>query len=254
MTVNPIKIVALNIEGGGGKRVAELCAYLDTQQADIIVLTEWRDFDQGQGFVTWATAKGLYCHGLADGGTANGVFVAAKSPFSDHSKTPPGGTAGVLMLAQAATWTVLGCYFPQRHDKPPFFAAVAAVAAAHAGVPLIVIGDLNNGHQERDRGKGGAKFIGPRDFDALTSAAGLVDLWRCTNGDEAREYSYFSAPGKVSLVGNGFRIDHAFANGAYMRQMRPVCHYDHQTRTRVNGKRLTNHSALIVTSTGVSAN
>jgi hypothetical protein len=25
---------------------------------------------------------------------------------------PPGDTTGVLMLAQAATWTVLACYFP----------------------------------------------------------------------------------------------------------------------------------------------
>jgi len=66
---------------------------------------------------------------------------------------------------------------------------------------------------------------------------GLVDLWRLTHGNESREYSWVSAPG------NGFRIDDAFANDIYVRQVRPVCHYDHDTRLQT----LTDHSALIVT-------
>jgi exonuclease III len=252
MTVSPIKIVALNIQNGGGPRVAQLCAYFDAQQADVIILTEWQDTARGHAIDAWARAKGLCCHGLADGGKANGIFVASKCPVTPSTKTPQGDTTGVLMLAQAATWTILACYFPQKHEKPPFFAAVADVAAAHADAPLIVIGDLNNGNQERDRGEGGAKFIGPDNFQALSGTAGLVDVWRLTPGDDAREYSYVSAPGKVSMAGNGFRIDHAFANDAYMRQMRPVCHYDHKTREWVGGARLTDHSALIVTSTAVS--
>jgi exonuclease III len=252
MAVHPVRIVALNIDSGGGDRVARICAYLDAQQADVIVLTQWRDTDPGRTITAWAGARGLHCHGLTDGGKANGIFVASKYPFTAHTRTPPGDTTGVLMLAQATTWTLLACYFPQRHDKPPFFAAVADVAAAHADEPLIVIGDLNNGHQERDRAKGGARFIGPEDFDALSGKAGLVDLWRLTHGDEAREYSYVSAPGKLSKDGNGFRIDHAFANGTYVQQLSPACHYDHQTRIKVNGKRLSNHSALIVTCTGAT--
>jgi exonuclease III len=194
----------------------------------------------------------MHCHGLADGGTPNGIFVASTCPFTARTKTPPGDTAGVMMLVRAESLTVLACYFPQKYNKPPFFAAVADVAAALAVEPLIVIGDLNNGHQTRDRSEGGARFVGPEDFDALTGKAGLVDLWRLTHGDGAREYSYVSAPGKVSKVGNGFRIDHAFGNNAYMRQTRPVCHYDHQTRQRVDGKRLSDHSSLIVTSSAVS--
>ena len=62
-----------------------------------------------------------------------------------------------------------------------------------------------------------------------------------------------SAPGKLAKAGNGFRIDHAFANRVYVRQMSPVCHYDHRTRARVDGKRLTNHSALIVNSSAAAA-
>ncbi len=48
MAADTIKIVALNIGSGGGTRVTRLCDYLDAQQADVIVLTEWRDTIGGQ--------------------------------------------------------------------------------------------------------------------------------------------------------------------------------------------------------------
>ena len=162
-----------------------------------------------------------------------------------------------MMLARAAAWTILACYFPQgkgdkkkgtNAPKPPFFATIMDVAAAHTEEPLIVIGDVNNGHRDRDRE--GSKFVGPEDFEALSLKSGLVDLWRLTNGDDAREYSWMSAEGRVSKSGNGFRINHAFANNAYLRQMRPICHYDHRTRVKVNGKyKMSDHSALVLVGT-----
>jgi exodeoxyribonuclease III len=267
MAVDQLKIVALNILGGGGTRVARLCAYLEDQQAEVIVLTEWRENGQGRDITAWARARGMKCDWLADGGNVNGVFVASKIPFTTRSVTPlrPGNhatRAGVMMLVQTTTWTILACYFPQgngdpktgiKPPKPPFFAAIADVAVAHVEKSLIVIGDLNNGHRERDCE--GAKFIGPEDFDALSTEVGLVDLWRLTHGNEAREYSWMSAPGRVSKVSNGFRIDHAFANQTCLAQMQPECRYDHQTREKVNGKyEISDHSAVIVTSTATGRN
>jgi exonuclease III len=101
MIGSPIKIVALNINGGG-TRVAPICAYLDAQRADIIVLTEWRDTAQDREISRWAAEKGLHRQLLVDGATANGVFFAAKDPVPATSATPPGGTAGVIMLARTA--------------------------------------------------------------------------------------------------------------------------------------------------------
>ena len=236
MILDPLKIVALNINGGGGARTNSLCAYL-AQKADIVVLTEWRGTTHGREIANWAAEKGLHCHSLTDGATANGVFLAAKASFMASSVTPDGGTPGVILLAQAATWTVLACYFPHKKLKRPFFAAVAHVAAVHADEPLIVIGDLNTGNQNRDRTKHGARFHCTEDFDALSENARLVDLWRLSHGERPQEYSWLSAPG------NGFRIDHAFANDTFVRQMQPACHYDHNTRL----KKMTDHSALIVT-------
>ena len=125
-------------------------------------------------------------------------------PRLDLVTIPP----GVMMLARAAAWTILACYFPQgkgdkkkgtNAPKPPFFATIMDVAAAHTEEPLIVIGDVNNGHRDRDRE--GSKFVGPEDFEALSLKSGLVDLWRLTNGDDAREYSWMSAEGRYPSQG-----------------------------------------------------
>jgi len=200
MAVEQMKIVALNIRQGGGQRVARICTYLDGQQADVIVLSEWRENAQGRDIAAWARKRGLCCDRLTGGGT-DGVFVASKTPFTSRSVTPPRPSndpkrTGVIMLAQSTTWTILACYFPPRNGdkntgiqppKPPFFAAIADEAAAHTDDTLIVIGDLNNGHRDRDRE--GTKFYGPGDFEAVSGKAALVDLWRLTHGDRAREYS-----------------------------------------------------------------
>jgi hypothetical protein len=61
-----------------------------------------------------------------------------------------------------------------------------------------MIGDLNNGDQERDRERGGKEFVGPKDFETLTEKTGLEDLWRLTHGDDTREYSWRSGKAKVS--------------------------------------------------------
>ena len=223
-----------------------ICAYLDAQQADVFVLTEWRDNDNASIIEAWANGNGLHCLGLSDGGTKsrNGVFVASKLPFTAHDVTPrrENPRVGIMMMVQASTWAILACYFPQRKLKPPFFAAVRNLVCVHPDEPLIVIGDLNNGHQARDRSEGGTPFIGSDDFDALSDKASLVDLWRLTHGNGAREFSYMSADG------NGFRVDHAFGNDVFVRQFQPVSHYDHSTRiTGVADERpLTDHSALIV--------
>jgi exodeoxyribonuclease-3 len=155
-------------------------------------------------------------------------------PFDVESMTPLGSTAGVLMLARFQGWNLLASYFPQRSAKARFFATCKEVAACHARTPLVIVGDLNTGNQTTDRSAGG-RFFCSADFDALQSEAGLVDLWRRTNGPDAREATWLSKK-------NGFRIDHAFANEPFITAAQPVCVYDHVPRE----SRATDHSAIVV--------
>jgi hypothetical protein len=74
-----------------------------------------------------------------------------------------------------------------------------------------------------------------------SSEGELSDLWRLTNG-ASREWT------RHSTKGNGFRIDHAFGNTAFVAATTPICTYDH--RGRETG--LTDRSAVVIHIIGVA--
>ena len=86
-----------------------------------------------------------------------------------------------------------------------------------------------------DRSKGAGKYYCSDHFDRHASEGELSDLWRLTNG-ASREWTWHSTKG------NGFRIDHAFGNSAFVAKTAPICTYDH--RARETG--LTDHSAVVI--------
>lgn len=231
------KILALNIRSGGGSRANEICRFLDQSQADVVVLTEWRANATGDVFVQWANACGMSHAVLNDGKTHNGVFVASKHSFTWETRTPRGETAGVLLLVRFASWAMMASYFPQSQAKADFFNTLMRAAAELSGVPFLIVGDLNTGNQLSDKSPEGGNYHCADQFDQLSTAAGLIDLWRHTNGSEAREWTW------LSRSKNGFRIDHAFANNRFAETTQPSCRYDHLPRLN----EISDHSALVVT-------
>lgn len=230
------RMVALNIRSGGGTRAGRLCGYLDSLDPDTVLLTEWRDNSTGRTFVDWAEGRGMSHAALTDGHTANGVFLASSDPFATESATPCVQDPGCLMLARFAGMTLLGCYFPQLKAKTVFFKRCLETARQHQAAPFLLAGDLNTGNQLTDRSAGAGKYYCADDFDRLVSAGRLLDLWRLTN-DPSHEWTWLSPQKK-----NGFRIDHAFGNSAFVATAAPICTYDHQSREAG----LTDHSAVIV--------
>jgi len=175
-------IVALNIRSGGGARTARLCNYLDSLHPDTVLLTEWRDNASGRAFAGWAEGRGMSHAALTDGSTANGVFLASLDRFVIESARPAGLGAGCLMLARFARATLLACYFPQLEAKAPFFDRCLELVCQHRAAPFLLAGDLNTGNQLADRSEGAGKYYCSDQLDQLTSAGGLVDLWRFTHG------------------------------------------------------------------------
>ncbi|BGE84318.1 hypothetical protein [Methylosinus trichosporium] len=141
------------------------------------------------------------------------------------------------MNVTSGDWCMLASYFPQGSAKAAFFAACHDAAKERADFPFAIIGDFNTGNQLHDRDNNGERYACAEKFDALSSKLNLSDLWRRTNGVSAREWSW------KSNAGNGFRIDHAFANQKFIDRYHPSCHYDHEPRELGS----TDHSALIVT-------
>jgi exonuclease III len=140
------------------------------------------------------------------------------------------------MLSNFQGWTLLSCYFPQLYAKARFFSVCAETAMAHTNMPFAIIGDLNTGNEVIDKSPAGTPYACAEHFDALTEGTGLVDLWRRTNGMDAREWTW------LSHQKNGFRIDHALANEPFLRLVQPSCVYDRYPRE----EKITDHSALII--------
>jgi exonuclease III len=180
-----------------------------------------------------------------DGKPVNGVFVATKLAFKAKSKTPGKDSSGALLQVQFESWEMLACYFPgasardkdRVRAKARYFEACRDAASGTGARPLLIVGDLNTGNQTADRTEGGEKYTCSEHFDDLSQKDGLTDLWRRSNGADAREWTWFSSNKR-----NPFRLDHAFGHRPFVEFFRPTCRYDH--RPREAG--FSDHSAIVV--------
>jgi exonuclease III len=236
-----MKILCLNVHSGGGARWSRILEFVEAHRADIVVFTEWRRSEMPGAAETWARSQGMQWIGACEGLTKNGVFIASALPFEATSATPDKQTAGTLLRVGFDSWTMLAAYFPQREAKARYFKACCEMATAVAASPFVLVGDLNTGNQRADRTPAGDKYVCAELFDGLSGSHGLVDLWRRTHGPDAREWSW-----KTKV--NGFRLDHAFGNAAFVSAFDPACRYDHASRE----SKSTDHSALLI-STGVAS-
>ena len=188
MAVDQLKIVALNIRSGGGTRVARLCAYLDSQQADILVLTDGAK--NGQAGISPRGPKQGACTATGSLTEGTGMAMASSSPRklpSRRSVTPPRPEnhptgSGTVMVH--AAWQ------PGRHNcwkwepktgvkppKPPFFAVISDMAVTH-----IKVFDRDRRPEQRPPGETAKRREVHRTggLRRPERQVGLVDLWRLT--------------------------------------------------------------------------
>lgn len=234
-----MKLLCLNVQSGGGTRWGRILDFVEAQRADVVVFTEWRRSEAPGAAAIWATSHGMKWAGACEGATKNGVFVASALPFEATSATPDRETAGTLLRVAFDGWTLLAAYFPQREAKARYFKACSDLATAVGVGPFLLVGDLNTGNQNADRTPTGDKYDCAELFDGLSDSHGLVDLWRRTHGAAAREWSWVTKA-------NGFRLDHAFGNAAFIAAFGPTCRYDHTCRQSGS----TDHSAMLISTLG----
>lgn len=228
------KIVSLNIRHGGGKRQRALAEWLIDACADVLVLTEWRKSSVSLG-AELVVAGYTQTSALREEEGSNGVAMFCSETYVANRVTPSDAQKGELLLARIRDLLVLAAYFPQRKAKASFFERCAELASNETK-PMLLIGDLNTGSNVRDIEPGGAQFHCEQEFNELTLKHGLADLWRKHHGEEAREWTWRSSK-------NGFRIDHAFANRAFLDAYpRVTCWIDHSPRNAG----ISDHSALVV--------
>lgn len=227
-----LRLLAWNIRAGGGARVEAIVAALGTHDADVLVLSEYRNGLAGDRLRAALGVLGYRWTTTAQPPRgANGVLIAARrrfrelGPISDAVQEPwrmVGASVGDLRIA--------GIYMPNLRAKVPYWQALIASLTPHAETPALAIGDFNTCRAYVD--EAGAIDACAHFMDRI-EAAGFRDLWRHRFPD-GREYSWFSTRG------NGFRIDHAFFSAAAATRA-GVVRYSHGEREAG----LSDHSVLL---------
>ena len=229
------RVLSLNIRHGGGSRASRLADWIANKAPFVAVLTEWRDNTSGQLIENRLARAGLSSLSAPRGPKINTVLMAARDLTRHEILTPPDSSVGDLTLTRMDGINILGCYFPQRKAKASFFRRCMEAAIQLSHLPLLIIGDFNTGRNDLDIEGTGTRFDCSDQFIGLCEQAGLTDLWRFRHGAR-REWTWRSAK-------NGFRIDHAFGNQAFINRFPTYrCEIDHEPRLLG----LTDHSAIVV--------
>lgn len=229
----PHIITTVNVNGVRAAARKGLIDWLAGSQADVVCLQETRASDK-QLHETLAPALDQGWHVASAEPSAkgrNGVAVLSRRPadavrigFGDDEFAD----AGRYIEADFDALTVGSLYLPtgeaetpKQEQKERFMASFAAhlsasaAAAVAAGRDVLVCGDWNIAHTERDikNWKGNVKksgFLpGERDWvGALLAGGAWVDVVRELHPDVDGPYSWWSYRGKAFDTDAGWRIDY----------------------------------------------
>lgn len=231
-----LRVVALNVRLGGGRRVGAIVDSLAALEPHVVVLSEFSPTGRGPEFVKRLDGIGLTHHAsgvLPDPRVPDTVCIASSPPLSDV-RHPLGGSPNGHRVIEARVRgvDVVGVYFPLGEPKVAFWRdEFLPFARQRLGEDALLVGDWNSGSHHLD--EAGATLDGAAEFEAI-SAMGWCDAWR-TRNPEGREFTWYSNHG------NGFRLDHAFLSPSLMPRLASV-RYAHETRR----PGVTDHSAMVV--------
>jgi exodeoxyribonuclease-3 len=228
-----MRLLAWNIRQGGGSRLARITDALTRHEADVLVLSEYRGGESATRLLGVLNTLGYaYVTALAPPPRVNGVLIAARSPFLDHSGIGSGLPEPYRVVSvEFAGFRLIGIYMPNLLAKIPYWEALISALKAKAGEHALAVGDFNTCRPYLD--EAGAIDKTAYYMDRIAEI-GFCDLWRRRN-PALREYSWFSTRG------NGFRIDHAFLSDGLAARTGTI-RYSHEER--VAG--ISDHSPLIV--------
>jgi exodeoxyribonuclease III len=231
-----MRLLALNLRHGGGRRMPALLAHLLRHEADVLVLCEHRH-NAASALLREGLAAAGYGHVAASPGTPrqNHLLVASRLVLEpapqrllrlDPMRLLPVRVEGLLLVA---------VHLPNLKAKLPHWHALLTLAGRLAQAPAVYMGDFNSGHHVRDVQRPPFPFSASyEEYMGALEARGWVDAWRRLH-PRRREYSWYSHRQR------GFRIDHAFLSPGCAPSLRGAA-FDHAVRETG----ASDHSALLV--------
>lgn len=236
-----IRIATQNLNWGGEMtapgadghpRLGRLVSKLESLNADVLVLTEFKTGALGDE-VELRLADAGYSHFLHHPQEPYrlGSALASRLPLTPISfPVPPPFDPWRAVGANVGGIDLFGIYFPLREPKQTYWKWLLENAQALCDRPVLLAGDFNTGKAFID--EVGDTFDCQNEFTSLESL-GYVDTWRAGNGD-SRDYTWYSS------AGNGFRLDYLWAS-PQLGQIFCRAWLDHQART----ERASDHSSVI---------
>lgn len=217
---------------GGGQRCSAIVDKLGAHDADVVVLTEFRNGNSGTLLQSRLVELGYgWQHVATDARKKNSVAIFSRLEFTAKSADELAVEERYrCLIAEFAKVTVLGVYFGQNELKEPLWNFICDYAERNREGRHVIVGDFNTGAPDLD----GAEFHCSEHFAKLSSL--WRDCWRHFHGDD-KEYSWLSKRA-------GWRIDHAFVSPALVSELES-CEYSHDERQA--SPPISDHSVLVCT-------
>ncbi len=226
-----IKILAWNIQAGGGSRILPIIRKIAESKCNIVTLNEFRNNASGQKIRNGLLKAGYRYQAVTDShSNDNSVIILSNIPFSSelHSKVDP-KYSGNIISAKFSAFYFMGVYMPHKKKHKLFESARHIIT--ESSTPYIMAGDFNSGKNYVDQK--GNSFWYTDQLDAIEKE-GMSDAFRFVNGD-VEEYSWYSHQK------NGYRYDHIYID----ETLKPIvknCFYDHSWRM----EKLSDHSPMFL--------
>lgn len=225
-----LKILSWNIRQGGGTRSRKICDNLVASEAQLIVLSEFRNNKSGDRITKTLSQAGYKFQGFSGAlGNTNSVaiFSIIDGETLTFSDIDPKYSDNIIAIKFEA-FTVYGVYLPHKKKHILFDFLINEVSQDKSA---IIVGDFNTGKNFIDQK--GSSFWYTEELRNLENL-GCVDAFRHIHKDK-KEFSWFSH------LGNGYRYDHSYVS----RSIVPIikeCYYLHSWRE----EKLSDHSPMIL--------
>lgn len=225
-----LKILSWNIRQGGGTRINKITKALQNNDADILVLSEFRNNDSGLK-IRYNLLRMGYRYQNVTAALKNDNAVASFSKLPCNQFLFPKADSNFshnVLISEFEAFDLVGVYLPHKKKHKLFD---FLIQQAQNEKPSIIVGDYNTGKNHIDQV--GDSFWYTDKLEALENN-GYIDAFRQLNGD-IKEYSWFSHQGNL------YRYDHTFIH----KDLLPIvksCYYLHPWRE----EGLSDHSPMIL--------
>jgi exonuclease III len=279
-----VRVATWNINGPGASRLPAIVEYLETLDADLLVLTEYIA-DRGAGLIDMVRQAG-WPHVVTNtnGGSENGILIAAHTPVSPTgTRIEPAMATGLLasneyfakrwLEANVPAWhvpgatgpiTIGGVHIPdvggsgderrlKERRKEAFCDTLHEILTESALAPYMLIGDLNTGFDTDIVELASGLPARPETLGANSRFWYPVALERLRDQLGWSDAWRMSHPGRYEFTWkgkvNGFRLDQAWLSPALRPTIQDAMHlttaWDALNVTH-GAPRRSDHAALVV--------